>query len=34
VFAPIDDVDLLDSDAEVVWRDPEIALALWVQPET
>ena len=34
VFAPIDDVDLLASDAEVVWRDPEIALALWVQPET
>lgn len=33
VFAPIDDVDLLESGAEVVWRDPEIAVALWVEPE-
>jgi hypothetical protein len=30
VFAPIDDVGLTASGAEVVWRDPVVPIGLWV----
>ena len=33
VLAPIDDPELLDGDAEIVWRDPEIGIGLWVEPQ-
>jgi hypothetical protein len=34
VFAPVDDVELRRSGGEVVWRDPDLAMGLWVQPES
>ena len=32
VLAPVDDPELLAGDAEVVWRDPELGIGLWVEP--
>jgi hypothetical protein len=32
VFAPVDDAELLAAGAEVVWRDPDVAIGLWVEP--
>lgn len=32
VFAPVDDPDMLDAGATVVWRDPSIDIALWLEP--
>lgn len=32
VFADLDTPDLVDADAEVVWRDPIKAVALWLRP--
>jgi hypothetical protein len=33
VFAPVDDVELREDGGEIVWRDPDHAIALWVQPD-
>lgn len=32
VFAPLDDRTLVDAGATVVWRDPTVAIGLWVEP--
>jgi hypothetical protein len=32
VFAPLDDSDLLDAGATVIWRDPNIRIGLWEEP--
>jgi hypothetical protein len=32
VFAPLDDAELRAAGAEVVWRDPEVAVGLWLEP--
>jgi hypothetical protein len=32
VFAPLDDDELADAGAEIVWRDPQVGIGLWVEP--
>lgn len=32
VFAPLDDPDLVDAGAELLWRDPGIKVGLWKEP--
>jgi hypothetical protein len=32
VFAPVDDAELRAAGAEIVWRDPDIQVGLWVEP--
>ncbi len=32
VFAPLQDPDMLEAGATVVWRDPSISIALWLEP--